>query len=68
MKFLSLFFYDFLTLSAIQRVYRQGIFNLFLKNAFTLWSVRFMSVRFIETSLSQFGQENFPFRGLLTVL
>ena len=51
MKFLSLFFCDFLTLSAIQRVYRKGIFNPFLKNVSALWSVRFISVRFIETSL-----------------
>ena len=51
MKFLSLFFCDFLTLSAIQRVYREGIFNPFLKNVSALWSVRFISVRFIETSL-----------------
>ena len=63
MKFLSLFFCDFLTLSAIQRVYREGIFNPFLKNVSALWSVRF-----IETSLQEFDQENVPFRGLLSVL
>ena len=49
MEFLSLFFCDFLTLSAIQRVYREGVFIPFLKNVSALWSVRFTSVRFIET-------------------
>ena len=68
MKFLSLFFCDFLTLSAIQRVYREGIFNPFLKNVSALWSVRFISVRFIETSLKEFDQENVPLRGLLSIL
>ena len=68
MKFLSLFFCDFLTLPALQRVYRVGIFNSFLKNVSALWSVRFISVRSIETSLQEFDQENVPFRGLLSVL
>ena len=51
MKFLSLIFCDFLTLSAIQRVSWEGILNPFLKNVSALWSARFISVRFLETSL-----------------
>ena len=44
-------FWDFLALNGIQRVNIGEIFNPFLKNVSALWSVRFISVRFIEASL-----------------